>query len=231
MTRSADPELERSLAGLRGLCSVRVEFEDGGVRVFVVADESEFVSEAGLVSQIRTLVRAERGFELPADRIHIARIASERTRTERTRLVFRSVHVYREGQRAEAQVELLDGVRNRVGRSEGVAVRGGLVRLVALATLDALRPAFGPQVALELAGAQRKRIGGRSLVLCHLILVSGREERHLSGSVLVTSDTLEATVFSVLDALNRVVPGQEVPEEIEYEVDDILPFHGNGERR
>ena len=228
MTRRTDPDLERSLAALRGLRTVRVELEDGEVRVFLVADETVPASESELVSQVRTVLRAERGLELSADRVHVARVVP--SRIGRTRLVFRSVHIYREGQRAEAQVELWDGERTRVGRAEGVAVRGGLVRLVALATLDAVRPAFGDQVALDLAAAQRKRIGSRSFVLSHLILVKGREESHLSGSVLVTSDPLEATVFSVLDALNRVLPEPQVREEIEYEVEDVLPLHRDGER-
>jgi hypothetical protein len=228
VTRRTDSDLERSLSALRGLRTVRVELEDGEVHVFLVADETASASESDLVSQVRTVLRAERGLELPAERIHVARVMP--SRTERTRVIFRSVHVYREGQRAEAQVELWDGERNRVGRSEGVAVRGGLVRLVAQATLDALRPSFGGQVAIELAAAQRKRIGARSFVLCHLVLVTGREERHLSGSVLVTTDSFEATVFSILDALNRVIPEQKAEEEIEYEVEDILPFHQDGER-
>ncbi|MEZ4648764.1 MAG: hypothetical protein R3E97_08260 [Candidatus Eisenbacteria bacterium] len=225
MIPNRDAGLERSLGSLRGVRSVRIEREpEGMLQVFVVAEDQS--TPESIVAQVRTLVRAEKGEDLLPSNVHVAQVVP--ARSERIRLVFRSVHIYREGQRAEAQVELFEGDRSRVGRAEGVAVRGGLIRLVALATLDAVGPAFGRDVAIDLAAAQRKRIGGRSFVLCHLVLVRGREEQHLSGSVLVTSDPLEATVFAVLDALNRVLPEKAVEEEIEYEVEDIVPLHREG---
>ena len=41
-------------------------------------------------------------------------------------------------------------------------------------------------------------------MLCHLVVLKGRNETHLSGSVLVTSDPLEATVLSVLEESGEV---------------------------
>ena len=134
------------------------------------------------------------------------------------RLLFRSVNVYREGHRAEAQVELIQGDQTLVGVAAGAAVSESLPRLVARATLDALGQMLGPRQALELLALERRRLGGRRIVLSHLVLLRGRVETHLSGSVLVTSDPLEATVFSVLDALNRILPELDTGETVEYQV-------------
>ncbi len=122
-----------------------------------------------------------------------------------SRILFRSLHVYREARRAETQVELWNGAQALVGTANGLAVHGGLPTLVARATLEALRGAIDPHLDVDLVGVERKRMGHRSLMLTHLVVLEGREERHLSGSVLITSDALEATVFSVLDALNRIL--------------------------
>lgn len=223
----SDAELERALTGLRGVRAARLGRGAEGVEVDLVVEES--VAETPLVARVRTLLRAEAGIDVPGERIRTAPVLAGGP--ARTRWIFRSVHLYREGHRAEAQVELGSGGKIRVGRAEGAAVRGGLLRLVALAALDAVGTAFGSEVALHLAAVQRQRIGGRALIVTHLILVTGRDERHLSGSVLVTSDPFEATVFAVLDALNRVLPEAAPVDEIEYEVEDILSFVREEETR
>lgn len=139
------------------------------------------------------------------------------------RLLFRSVNVYREGHRAEAQVELTHAGQALVGVASGAAVSESLPRLVARATLDALGQMLGAGQTLELLALERKRLGKRRIILSHLVLLRGRVETHLSGSVLVTSDPLEATVFAVLDALNRILPGLDTGDMVEYQVSGFEP--------
>jgi hypothetical protein len=78
-------------------------------------------------------------------------------------------------------------------------------------------------VVLELVGVERNRLASRSVILTHLVLLRGRGETHLVGSSLVGTDALEATVFSLLDALNRVMPMLVGEDLVEYEVEDVPP--------
>lgn len=140
----------------------------------------------------------------------------------RTRVLFHTVHVRREGNQIEAEVKLLSGGRVCAGSARGVAVRQNRYRLVALATLNALEPVLESPPAWELCSIERRRIGGRSALTCHLALLRGRAEVDLVGSVFLTADPLETTVLAVLDAVNRVLPTLVCDDWIEYDVAPIV---------
>ena len=93
MIPNLDAGLERSLGSLRGVRSVRIEREsEGNLQVFVVAEDHS--TPEAIVAQVRTLVRAERREDLLPNNVHEAQVVP--SRSERIRLVFRSVHIYRE---------------------------------------------------------------------------------------------------------------------------------------
>lgn len=228
-----DPEtikaIEQSLRRIRGVDSARIRTDGDAVfEVHVVADPDR--AERDLVHDIITALYARHGLSIDPQQIRVATARAAEVEEDwpelpevGKRILFRSVNVYREGNRAEAQVELLHGGEILIGTASGPAISASLPRLVARATLEALAKPLGNEHALELLSLERRRLGGRRIMLCHLVVLKGRNETHLSGSVLVTSDTLEAAVLSVLDALNRILPGLEGESVLEYEVDALSP--------
>lgn len=217
MNREKLTAIEEKLGQIHGVISARIrvrEDETWEVHALVTGDP-------GLVrNQIRSALFAGFGVELDLDRIHLVEIERE-GEAMRNRILFHSVNVYREGNRAEAQVELRRDGDSFVGTATGPAVRHALPRMVARATLEAIRQITGEELALELVALELRRLGGRRLVLSHLVLLRGREETHLTGSVLVTQDPFEAVVFSLLDALNRIIPTLE-SDVIEFQVEPIF---------
>jgi hypothetical protein len=217
--------IERSLREIVGVQSARIRTEgDEITEVHIVAAPSRRAK--GVVRDAVTTLFARHGITLHHHKVSVVTTTrSERAETEppARRLLFRSVNVYREGNRNEAQVELQDGERIVTGTASGPAVRRSQEKLVARAALQAVSRLFGEGVALELAGLERNRLGQRSVVLTHLVLLRARHETHLVGSALVGTDALEATVFSVLDALNRVIPVLSGEDTIEYEIEESPP--------
>lgn len=217
MSRERLSAIEEKLRQIHGVVSARIRVrEDEAWEVHALVTEDTDSVRA----QIRSALFAGFGVELDLDRINLVEVAREGEPVG-NRILFHSVNVYREGNRAEAQVELRRDGASFIGTASGPPIRHGLPRMVARATLEAIRQIAGEDLALELLAVELRRLGGRRLVLSHLVLLRGREETHLTGSVLVTQDPYEAVVFSLLDALNRVIPTLE-SEVIEFEVEPIF---------
>lgn len=231
MDRDRIDSIEAQLSQVHGASAVRIKAGPEGVfEVHAVAGPGQNAGK--LRRQLRSALFAKFGLEIEPEHVHVAETDRRVPRAVPTasgngsRLLFRSVNVYREGHRAEAQVELLrDGVL-LVGTASGAAVRRSLSRLVARATLDALSGVLGDELVLDLLSIEIRRLGGRRISLTHLVLLRGREETHLTGSVLLAQDPLEAVVLSIMDALNRILPGLE-HDVVEYEVTPLAGgLHG-----
>jgi len=225
--RDTIERIENSLREIAGIQTARIRAEgDEIVEVHVVAAPNRRAK--GVVRDVVTTLFARHGIGIHHNKVSVATTVPRPEREEVEgngvrRILFRSVNVYREGNHNEGQVELQDGDRILTGTASGPAIRHSQERLVARAALNAVSRLFGEGVALELGGLERSRLGSRSVVLTHLILLRGRAETHLVGSALVGTDGLEATVFSVLDALNRVLPTLAGEDTVEYEVEDLPP--------
>lgn len=228
MERERSATLEDSLRRIPGIASVRIRGDEDSIEeVYVLAGTERPHRE--VTEDVITTLFARHGVTINPSQVRIAPTRSEEPADEPSsgpagrRLLFRSVNVYREGHRAEAQVELMHGDQILVGTASGAAVSQSLPRLVAQATMQALGHLLGEGYAIEMLALERRRLGGRRIILSHLAVLRGRVETHLSGSVLITSDPLEATVFSVLDALNRILPDLENTDTVEYEVAGFVP--------
>jgi hypothetical protein len=227
LLREQIESIESSLRQVAGILSARLRVDGDEIsEVHVIAAPNRRAK--GVVRDVVSTLFVRHGINLHHHKVSVVS-TTDSQQAERAeipamrRVLFRSVNIYREGTRHEAQVELLDGDRVLTGAASGPAVRNSAERLVAAAALQAVGRLFGDGVALELGGVDRSRIGTRLVILSHLILLRGRSETHLVGSAVIGTDALEATVFAVLDALNRVLPTLAGEDTVEYEVEDLPP--------
>ncbi|GIV09273.1 MAG: hypothetical protein KatS3mg019_1364 [Fimbriimonadales bacterium] len=117
------------------------------------------------------------------------------------RIRIQSVSYEREGRRAKARVYLQ--VENRVleGASEGEAQSQ---RLIAEATLNALRPLMPPSAQVNLLQVfENTGETGRAFVSVILLWENGESRQELAGIALLREDPNRAIAAAVLDALNR----------------------------
>jgi hypothetical protein len=219
--------IEASLRQIAGIQSARVRVEDGEIaEVQVVAIPNRRAK--GVARDVIAALLDRHGIAVDHDVVSVTTpgvpdaIEPNEATTSR-RLLFRSVNLYREANHNEGQVELQDGDRVLIGTASGPAVRHAQERLIAQAAMQAVSRTFGAGVALELAGLQRSRVGNRTAILVHLIVLRGRTQTQLVGSALIGTDVLEATVFAVLDALNRILPTLSGEDTVEYEVESYSP--------
>jgi len=110
------------------------------------------------------------------------------------------------GLRSTVQVTLTTGEDERTGYAEGSVAVSARPRLLAEATLDALRQLEPAAECLDVDTAHITRAGSHDVVIVLLVSVDPPYERHLSGSAIVHQLTDDAVVRAVLDATNRRLP-------------------------
>ncbi|MCX7926224.1 MAG: GGDEF domain-containing protein [Fimbriimonadales bacterium] len=117
------------------------------------------------------------------------------------RIKIQSVSYEREGRRAKARVYLQADNRVLEGASEGEAQSQ---RLIAEATLNALRPLTPPTVQVSLLQVlESTGEAGHAIVSAILLWENGEHRQELVGSALLREDPNRAVAAAVLDALNR----------------------------
>jgi hypothetical protein len=122
------------------------------------------------------------------------------------RLQIAAIETSSSGMRASIRVTLASGDAEATGFAEGTTAAATRPRLVASATIDALRQLEPEAERLDVAGAELTSVGGADLAVITLTLVEPPLEQQLTGSAVVHHLADDAVVRSVLDAVNRRLP-------------------------
>lgn len=102
-----------------------------------------------------------------------------------------------------AEVELAAGAVNARGRVSGPNHTGGDIQLIARAAVDAVSRLVADPVVLSLTEVRESSVGGQKVLLAAVEMVEGRHSDRLFGTCSLSQNPQQATVFAVLDALNR----------------------------
>jgi hypothetical protein len=119
------------------------------------------------------------------------------------RIAIGAIQSQLEGKRATIRVTLTSGSVDATGFAEGSIAAATRLRLVATATLDALRQLHNSAEAIEVEHASIGKVGSQEVVAVALILVDPPHEYELVGTALARQSPDVATVRAVLDAVNR----------------------------
>jgi hypothetical protein len=216
-------EMEADLERITGVHSARMMVEGGEiseVHVIAACDRRPKL----IARDVITTLFARHGIRIPHQKVSIAAArpipAQEDRRVSNWRSIeVTSVHMAREGEILRAVVGLREGSKDAEGNAEGLATRANATRVVAAATLSAVRNLTGNRLSLQLEEARRVRFGRLALVVAHVVLLCPEGERSLVGCCTTEDGRFEAVACAVLDAVLRVIdptPMQE--DEVEYVV-------------
>jgi hypothetical protein len=127
------------------------------------------------------------------------------------RVVIGGIDVQKRQVRCNVKVTLEQGGEEAVGEAEGSIAASSRPRLVAAATLEALRELVPAVDAADVEAAQIVRVGARDIAVSSIVFVTNPPfEETSSGSAPVreagASGEHEAIARSVLSALNRRLP-------------------------
>ena len=118
-----------------------------------------------------------------------------------------SVGVARAGLQCTAEVVLSRSDQASTGIAEGLVATSNVLRLVAQATIAALRELEPAAARAEVEAAKVIALGDRSVALSTIVIVVPPYEEICSGSAVVrAAGELDAVARAVLDATNRRLP-------------------------
>ncbi len=123
------------------------------------------------------------------------------------RLSVEGVTADRNGLQCTARVILTRGEQRATGTAEGLVATSSVLRLVAQATIAALRHLEPAAVRADVEMATIIRLGDRAIAVTTVVAVVPPYEEVISGSAVVRpAGEFDAIARSVLDATNRRLP-------------------------
>lgn len=196
--------LQDKISRLEGVEAARVVAPNGHVdEIHVLARRNKPAKQ--LVRDVQSLCQAL--FSLNVDRRVISVVQlSDADLDQGLRPALVDVSEALEGTRAEVTVTLRWNESLLLGKASGAAAHAIRARLVAEATLGAIRQAVQQATALAVGSVDVVTLGNRRMAIAQVVLMTETRERMLIGAAYVDEDDTRAAVRAVLDALNRFLP-------------------------
>jgi hypothetical protein len=206
-------ELERELCRLPDISAARIVVDDTGqpAEVHVLALPGKHPKQ--VVRDIQSVALASFGIELDRRIVSVVQFGGEAHEGALGRLaglpraVIAGITAETGGLRSLVRVTLQRGEQETVGFAEGSIAAATRHRLVAAATLDALRQLDPVAECLDVESAHVMRVGIHEIAVVTIVYVVPPGEEIVSGSALVRDhNEADAVARAVLDATNRRLP-------------------------
>jgi len=205
-------DVETEICRLPDVIAARIVAGDEGrpVEVHVLAQTGKHPKQ--VVRDVQSVALASFGLEIDRRIVSVVQLGPNGSdlpdasppATLRARVS--SIETQVAGTRSSIRVAISLGDDEAVGFDEGSAAASTRARLVASATLDALRQLEPAAECLDVAAAEVVRVGTDDVAVVTLVSLDPPNEQRLAGSAIVSQQVDDATVRAVLDATNRRLP-------------------------
>jgi len=206
-------ELERELCRLPEVSAARVVTDATGhpSEVHILATAAKHAKQ--VVRDVQSVALASFGIELDRRIVSVVQLGGEEVTTGTTvaaptfRPALVNVSTEVTGLRSLVRVTLAQEGSETVGFAEGSIASSARQRLVAAATVDALRQIDPAAECVDVESAQVVRVGVNDVAIVTIVFVLPPNEHLVSGSAIVRQHAdSDAVVRAVLDATNRRLP-------------------------
>lgn len=202
-------EIEEALSQVGEIRAARVVTSSGGQiqEIHVLALPSKAPKQ--LVRDIESTLMAAFGIAVDHKIISIAQLgqdslpAPSSAPVTSSRARIKSINAEVAGVYVTTTVSLELDDELFVGTSKGPASRTSRERLVAEATLDAISQYLQGAFTFALEDVNIARLGGESVAVSCVVLVTSMGEQAFAGSAMVRQSAHESIVRATLDAINR----------------------------
>jgi hypothetical protein len=197
-------DFEEKVKRLSGVEAARVVGNGAAItEVHVLTDTAKAAKQ--IVRDVQTLAQAAFGIALDRRVVSVVQLP-EADLVQGDRPVIIDVAEQVDGSRTSVSVHLAWHGDTLVGEVTGAAANSTRMRLVAEATLEALRQGLQDAAAFAIASVEIPNLGARPIAIAQVVIVADGVERLMVGSAIATGDSSRAVVRAVLDALNRHIP-------------------------
>jgi hypothetical protein len=206
-------DVEAELCRLPDVAAVRIVSNESGrpVEVHVLANTSKHAKQ--VVRDIQSVALASFGLEIDRRIVSVVQLGPNGAGTPEPEVVHEGNRTTIVGiqsntgrLRTTIQVTLSSGGDEAVGFAEGSIATNARLRIVAAATLDALRQLVPTADSLDIDTVHVERIGDQDVVVVTLVCIDPPLEHSLSGSAIVRQVVDDAVARAVLNSTNRRLP-------------------------
>jgi hypothetical protein len=204
-------DVERELCRLPEVNAARIVTDQVGrpTEVHILASPAKHAKQ--VARDVQSVAMASFGLELDRRIISVVQLdaghAGEAPAAVEHRVIIGGISSEQNGLRNLVRVTLQRGEHEGAGFAEGSIAESARPRLVAQATLDALRQLLPAAECADVELATVVRVGMREVALASMVFVIPPHEDAVSGSALVRgANEAEAVARAVLDATNRRLP-------------------------
>lgn len=206
-TRMDAVALQEKISRIDGVEAVRVVAGNGQIdEIHVLARRHKHPKQ--VVRDVQSLAQALFGLNIDRRVVSVVQLADS-VLNSGSRPALVDVAENTDSNRTEVTVTLKWKERLLVGQATGAAAMSTRWRLVAEATLEAVRQSLHHNVGLGISSMDLPTLGSRPIAIAQVVVVTESAERPLIGAAYVEGDESKAVVRSVLDALNRLLPDLE----------------------
>lgn len=199
--------LQEKISRIDGIEAARVVAGNGNIdEVHVLARRNKEPKQ--VVRDVQSLAQALFGVNIDRRVVSVVQLADS-VLSGGTRPALVDVAESIDSNRNEVTVTLKWRERLLVGQSTGAAATATRWRLIAEATLEAVRQSIHQDVGLGISAIDVPTLGSRLIAIAQVVVVTETSERNLIGSAYVEGEESKAVVRAVLDALNRLLPDLE----------------------
>ena len=201
-------EVEREICRLPDVSVVRIVADETGrvTEVHVVAHEGKHPKQ--IVRDVQSVALASFGLELDRRVVSVVQLGSSSSNvngaSEAPRLSIAGITAESTGLRSLVRVTLSREGVDTVGFAEGSVATTARHRLVAHATIDALRQLEPAAGSLDVDHAEITRVGSHDVAVVTIVFIDPPSEQVVAGAAIVhAQQEADAVARAVLDATNR----------------------------
>jgi hypothetical protein len=204
--------IERELCRLPDVSVARLVADGAGriIEAHILATQNKHPKQ--IVRDVQSVALAEFGIEIDRRIVSVVQLgAGDASLPTDDASGFRpsivSIQAEVNGLRSVVRVTLGNDSGEAVGTATGSIATTARHRLVATATVDALRRLDPAAECLDVEHAQVVRVGGSDVAVVTIVFVAPPNEQVVSGSAIVRANQdADAVARAVLDATNRRLP-------------------------
>jgi hypothetical protein len=199
-------EVEREICRLPDVSIVRIVADDLGnvTEVHVVAHEGKHPKQ--IVRDVQSVALASFGLELDRRVVSVVQLGTANVNgaSDAPRLSIVGITAESTGLRSLVRVTLSREGEDVVGFAEGSVATTARHRLVAHATVDALRQLEPAAASIDVDHAEIVRVGGHDAAVVTIVFIEPPSEHVVAGAAIVhAQQDADAVARAVLDATNR----------------------------
>lgn len=199
-------ELEKTVCKVKGVTSARIIADESNniLEIHILAGSSRTPKQ--IVRDVESSLMIQGNISIDHKKISVVQIQEEDEASQdscRSRLL--SINLLGSGLNAEAKVELFIGETVYEGTAEGPNSSTNRLRLVAVATLNALESFLKGKVKFVVEDIGKIPLGRNEAVNVSVSVITSKGEDIFLGSAFVNNDDRQAVGKAALNAVNRKI--------------------------